>query len=122
MLFTILFSVMMMTGLFLLLWAEVGFIQDKRFASSAPKEELEVMPDRKPERFKGQYALGWCLALIAVALMIGAIILGVGEGIVNNFTFKQFFVRFLVMFLSLKAFDILFFDWFLLCNKGFNFF
>ncbi len=53
MLITILLSIMMMAGLFLLLWGGVGFIQDKRFMSSAPKEALEVTPDRMPERFKG---------------------------------------------------------------------
>ena len=119
---TLILSLIMMAGLFLLLWSEVGFIQDKRFASSCPKEELEVMPDRKPERFKGQYALGWCMAAAAVLMMAGALVYGGWDGIRHGFTFGQFFARFLVMLLMLKAFDIGFFDWFLLCNQGFNFF
>ena len=32
--------------------------------------------------------------------------------------YLSFFVRFAAMLLLLKAFDIGFFDWFLLCNKG----
>lgn len=122
MLITILLSFAMMAGLFLVLWAEVGFIQDKRFASSCPKEELEVMPDRKPERFRGQYAVGWCIAALGVALLLGAVVLGAWNGIKQGFTFLQFFARFAGMLLLLKAFDIGFFDWFLLCNKGFGFF
>jgi len=36
MILTFLLSVLMMTGLFLMLLGGVGFIQDKRFFSSAP--------------------------------------------------------------------------------------
>lgn len=32
---------------FLLLYGAVGFIQDKRFFSSAPKENLDAIPDTK---------------------------------------------------------------------------
>ena len=40
MLLTILLSAMMMAGLFLMLLGGVGFIQDRRFFSSAPREVL----------------------------------------------------------------------------------
>lgn len=122
MLLTLFLSAMMMAGLFLILWAEVGFIQDKRFASSCPEEELAVMPDTKPERFEGQHALGWCMAAVSIGLMAGAVVWGAWDGIANGFAFDGFFVRFLIMLLLLKAFDIVFFDWVLLCNKGFGFF
>ncbi|MBR3082582.1 MAG: hypothetical protein IKH06_07010 [Clostridiales bacterium] len=113
---------MMMAGLFLLLWGGVGFIQDKRFMSSAPKEALEVIPDRMPERFKGQYAVGYVIVVIAFALMGGAMVIGAWNGIRNDFSFWQFFIRFMVMLLALKAYDVIFFDWVLLCNAGFDFF
>ncbi|MBR6164862.1 MAG: hypothetical protein IKQ45_02905 [Clostridia bacterium] len=54
--------------------------------------------------------------------MGGAIVLAAWDGIRNSFTFRQFFARFIFMLLALKAFDIFFFDWILLCNAGFNFF
>ena len=122
MLITILLSIMMMAGLFLLLWGGVGFIQDKRFMSSAPKEALAVVPDRLPERFKGQYALGYVMVTVAFALMGGAVVLGAWHGIVNDYSFLQFFIRFMIMLLALKAYDVIFFDWVLLCNQGFGFF
>ena len=122
MLLTIALSIMMMAGLFLMLWGGVGFIQDKRFFSSAPKEELAVIPEHLPERFKGQHAVGWMMITLSFVLMGGAIALGAWDGIRNGFGFGRFFIRFLIMLLGLKAFDILFFDWFLLCNAGFNFF
>ena len=122
MVLTLVLSVMMMAGLFLMLLGGVGFIQDKKFFSSAPKEVLAVVPESKPERFAGQHALGWIMILFSLALMIGAILLGAWAGITKGFSFWQFFGRFLIMLLLLKAFDILFFDWFLLCNAGLNFF
>ncbi len=122
MLLTILFSIMMMAGLFLLLLGGVGFIQDKRFFSSAPKEILDVVPGSKPERFPGQRAIGWAMIVLAFTLMGGALILGAWDGIKHNYGFWQFFRRFVIMLLGLKAFDIGFFDWFLLCNAGLDFF
>ena len=64
MILTIGLSIMMMAGLFLMLWGGVGFLQDKRFFSSAPKEELDVIPDKLPERFKGQHAVGLRLLML----------------------------------------------------------
>lgn len=122
MLLTILLSMMMMAGLFLMLWGGVGFLQDKRFFSSAPKEGLAVIPDKLPEWFKGQHAVGWMMIVCSLLLMGGAIVIGAWDGVRNGFSFWQFFVRFLLMLLGLKAFDIIFFDWILLCNAGFNFF
>lgn len=62
------------------------------------------------------------MILISLLLMGGAIVLAAWDGIRNSFTFRQFFARFIFMLLALKAFDIFFFDWILLCNAGFNFF
>lgn len=121
-LLTILLSIMMMAGLFLMLLGGVGFIQQKRFFSSAPKQTYDVVPETKPERFPGQHAVGWGMIALSFILMGGALVLGAWDGIRNGFGFRQFFWRFAIMLLGLKAFDIGFFDWFLLCNAGLNFF
>lgn len=118
---TILLSIMMMAGLFLMLLAGVGFIQDKRFFTSAPKEVQDAVLPRQ-ERFPGAHALGWLLGIVSVALMLGAVVIGAMNGIQEGFGFLPFFIRFFVMIILLKAFDILFFDWFLLCHSGFGFF
>ena len=55
-------------------------------------------------------------------MMVGTIVIGVVAGIQERYELGQFFVRFLIMLLLLKAYDFLFFDWILLCNAGFNFF
>ena len=45
MVITIVATVMIWVAYFLILYGVVGFIQDKRFFSSAPKENLEAIPD-----------------------------------------------------------------------------
>ena len=57
---TILASLMLMAAYFLVLYGGVGFIQDKRFFSSAPKENLDAIPDQK-ERFRGAHIVGWAI-------------------------------------------------------------
>lgn len=115
---TIILSVIMMAGLFLLLWAAVALIQNKKFFTSAPKEAQAVIQP-KEERFPGAHALGYTLGIFAILLMGGAVIYGCWNGIQNEYNFGQFFGRFLIMLWGLKLYDILFFDYFLLCRSGF---
>ena len=118
MMLTIVLSLVMMAGLFLMLLAGVGFIQDTRFFTSAPKEVQKVIRPRA-ERFPGAHALGWCMGILSILMIAGAVVYGGWDGIRNGFGFWQFFFRFLIMILALKAFDILFFDFYLLCRSGF---
>ena len=55
---TVLVTLMVFLAYFLVLYGGVGFIQDKRFFSSAPKENLDAIPDTK-ERFPGAHSIGW---------------------------------------------------------------
>ena len=72
---TVLPALMVFAAYFLLLYAGVGFLQDKRFFGSAPKENLAAIPDRK-ERFPGAHAIGWALAMAALKRrrLLGAVI------------------------------------------------
>ncbi|MCR5154542.1 MAG: hypothetical protein K6B75_06820 [Lachnospiraceae bacterium] len=115
---TFICGLLMMLGLMLMLLAAVGFIQDKKMFTSAPKEVCEaILP--KPERFKGQHFLGWVIMMIAFLCFIAALLFGALDGIQNGLSFVSMFLRFLIMMLMVKAFDICFFDWFLLCRSGF---
>lgn len=93
---TLVSAVMVMAAYFLLLYAVVGFIQDKKFFSTAPKENLAVIPDKK-ERFRGAHIIGWIIAVIAILLFAGALVLGVWDGVKNEFGFLQFFGRFVIV-------------------------
>ena len=118
MILTIIATIMVMAGYFLLLYSGVGFLQDKRFFSSAPKEVLTVIPEKK-ERFRGAHIIGGLIIVIAFLLFIGAIILGIWDGIRNDFNFLKFFGRFLTMLYVMEIYDIVFFDWVLLCHSNF---
>lgn len=118
MLITIVTTLMMMAAYFLLLYAGVAYIQDKKFFSSAPKEIVDAIPDRK-ERFKGAHTIGWVLIAVAFLAFAGAFVLGGWDGIKNDFSFLGFFIRFIIMLYGLEIFDIGFFDWKLLCHSNF---
>ena len=115
---TILATVMIMAAYFLVLYGGVGFIQDKRFFSSAPKENLDAIPDTK-ERFPGAHIVGWVIEGVAILLFLGAAVLAVWDGVRNGFGFGRFFARFLTMLYCMEIYDILFFDWVLLCHSNF---
>ena len=118
MLLTLLLSLMLMAGLFLMLFAGVAFIQDKRLFTSAPKDVWQAIKPH-PERFRGAHALDWTLAVLAVAIMMGAIVYAGWDGVRCGFTYADFLVRYMIMFLLLETFDVLFFDLFLLTHSRF---
>lgn len=93
-------------------------IQDKRFFSSAPKENLDAIPDTK-ERFPGAHSIGWVIEIIAILLFLAAAALSVWDGVRNGFGFLDFFVRFLAVLYAMEIYDIIFFDWVLLCHSNF---
>ena len=67
-------SILIIMAAYFLLYGAVGFIQDKRFFSSAPKENLEAIPDTKEERFRGAHIAGWCIVILALVMFAGALI------------------------------------------------
>lgn len=115
---TILLTLQLMAAYFLILYAGVSFIQDKRFFSSAPKENLEAIPDKK-ERFPGAHVIGWIIGIIAISMFLGAFVLGAWDGIKKDYDFLHCFARFLAVLYVMEIYDILFFDWFLLCHSNF---
>ena len=66
---TVLAILLMMPAYFLVLYGAVGFIQDKRFFGSAPKENLAAIPDKK-ERFRGAHLIGWLKQLLFCCLLV----------------------------------------------------
>ena len=52
-------------------------------------------------------------------LFLGAAVLAAWDGVRNGVTFGAFFARYLVILYVMEAYDILFFDWLLLCHSNF---
>ena len=103
----------------LLLISAVAFVQDKRFFSSAPKEALEVLKPRNEELFYGARTMGWVLMIISILTILGVGAVSIWDGFRSSFSFIQFFLRFVTIFTVYKAYDMIFFDWFLLCKFHF---
>lgn len=115
---TMISAVIVMAAYFLLLYGVVGFVQNKRFFGSAPKENLAAIPDKK-ERVPGAHTIGWAIIAVALLLFVGALTLAVWDGAKHDFGFWQFFGRFLAILYLMELYDILFFDWYLLCRSNF---
>ena len=106
---TIILALAMMLGFFLMLWSAVGFIQNRKFFSSAPKDIQRAIVDKK-ERFRGQHVFGYIMLIVSLLLLIGSPIIGFIDGVNNHFTYWMFFFRFLILFIGTKLFDMTFFD------------
>ncbi|MCR5096667.1 MAG: hypothetical protein K6A70_08005 [Erysipelotrichaceae bacterium] len=107
-----------MTALLLLVYAAVAMIQDRRFFTTAPKDIQEAAIEHE-ERFKGQRLLGWILALIALGIFVFILYYAGYDAIRNGYSFYQIFARYLTILYLLKAFDIIFLDYYLLTKAHF---
>ena len=123
MLLTIFLAIVFCGAISLLLISAAAFIQydgtNKWFFSSAPKEALELLKARKEELFCGAKAMGWVLMIISILMILGVGVIAVRDGFRSGFSFIRFFLRFVLIFTIYKAYDMIFFDWFLLCRSHF---
>ena len=119
MLLTIFLAIVFCAAITLLLISAVAFVQDTRFFSSAPKEALELLKPRNEELFFGARAMGWVLIILSVLMILGVGVISIWDGFRSGFSFLQFFLRFVLIFTIYKAYDMIFFDWFLLCRFRF---
>ena len=116
---TVFLAIAFCAAITLLLISAVAFVQDKRFFSSAPKEALEVLKPRNEELFYGARTTGWVLMIISILTILGVGAVSIWDGFRSSFSFIQFFLRFVTIFTVYKAYDMIFFDWFLLCKFHF---
>ena len=119
MLLTIFLAIAFSVAMALMLISCVAFIQDNRFFSSAPKEVREVLVKRDQELFYGARAIGWTLFIISILMILGVGVIAVWDGFRSNFTFRQFFLRFVVIFTIYKICDMTLIDNFLLLKFHF---
>lgn len=115
---TFLLLLVIIAGILLMLWSGVAFIQDKKYFTSAPKDvQAAILPH--DERFPGAHLIGWILMGVAGILIIGAVIIGVADGLRRNYSFVQFFLRFFILLDGYKIWDMIFLDWYLLTKSHF---
>ena len=116
---TVFLAIVFCAAISLMLLSAVAFIQDKRFFSSAPKEAQEAIVPRKEELFRGARAIGWTLMIFSILMILGVGITSIWDGFRNDYTFLQFFLRFVSIFTIYKIYDMVCFDYFLLMKFGF---
>ena len=119
MLLTVFLAVVFCAAITLMLLSAVAFIQDKRFFSSAPKEAQELLKPRERELFYGARTIGWTLMVFSILLILGVGILSIWDGFRSGFDFRQFFLRFVLIFTIYKLYDMICFDYYLLCRFRF---
>ncbi len=119
MLLTIFLALVFCFAANLVMISAVAFIQNEKFFSSAPKEAQELIKPREKELFGGARALGWFLFLFSVLMILGVGVVAIWDGFRNGFDFRQFFLRFVLIFTIYKLYDMIVFDYFLLLKFHF---
>ncbi len=119
MLLTVFLSIVFCAAISLMLLSAVAFIQDKKFFSSAPKEAQEVLLQRDNELFCGARTIGWTLMVFSILMLLGVGVVSIWDGFRNDFTFRHFFTRFVIIFTVYKLYDMICFDYFLLMKFHF---
>ena len=120
MLLTIFLAIVFFASITIMLISAVAFVQKKEFFSSAPKEARESIKPREHELFYGARAMGWILMIFSFLMIAGVGVISIWDGFRSDFTFLQFFLRFVSIFTIYKIYDMICFDYFLLMK--FNFF
>lgn len=115
---TIILTISLWILFFLMEWAAAAFYPHPFIIEYFPEDVKEKARNHKPP-FKSAPVIGWLLISLIFAGFIGAFIYGGWDGIYKNFTYIQFLERFLIMLYGMKAFDILFFDYFILTKTHF---
>ena len=119
MLLTVFLAIVFCAAITLMLLSAVAFIQDRKFFSSAPKEAREVLLPRDNELFFGARIIGWTLMAFSILMILGVGVVSIWDGFRSDFTFRQFFTRFLIIFTTYKLYDMICFDYFLLMKFHF---
>lgn len=119
MILTIFLAIVFCVAITLMMFAAVAFIQNKKFFSSAPKEAQAAILPRDKELFYGAKAIGWTLMVFSFLMIIGIGVISIWDGFRSEFTFWQFFLRFVLIFTIYKLYDMIFFDYFLLMKFHF---
>ncbi len=119
MLLTIFLAIVFCAAITLMMFAAVAFIQNKKFFSSAPKEAQAVLRHRDEELFYGARTIGWILMIFSILMILGGGVISIWDGFRSDFTFRQFFLRFVLIFTIYKIYDMICFDYFLLMKFHF---
>ena len=115
---TMILTLTMCALLFLMIWSATYFYPWTGLLRFFPKDIEEKARLHQPP-FPTAPVIGWILMLLCALGFVGVIIFGGWDGVRKGFTFGQFLVRFLVILLGMKAFDIIVLDYILITKTQF---
>ena len=115
---TLILTLTMCALLFLMIWSATYFYPWTGLLRFFPKDIEEKARLHQPP-FPAAPEIGWILMLLCALGFVGVIIYGGWDGVRKGFTFGQFLVRFLVILLGMKAFDIIVLDYILITKTQF---
>ena len=115
---TLILTLTMCALLFLMIWSATYFYPGTGLLRFFPKDIEEKARLHQPP-FPAAPVIGWILMLLCALGFVGVIIYGGWDGVRKGFTFGQFLVRFLVILLGMKAFDIIVLDYILITKTQF---
>lgn len=115
---TLILAMILMATLFLMILVAVALVQSKMLFKSAPKD-IQAAALEHEERFRGARMLGWVILAVCSAGFVGVFVYAGWDGLRREYGFWMLAGRYLAMLYLLKAFDILFLDWYLLSKSHF---
>ena len=119
MLLTLFLTIVFCAAMAMMLVSCVAFIQDNKFFASAPKEARDVLVQRDKELFYGARAIGWTLFIMSVLMILGVVVIAIWDGLRSGFSFRQFFLRFVLILTIYKICDMTLIDNFMLLKFRF---
>ena len=120
---TVLLSLAGCALLFLGIWGVTVTMPTRLLAKNFPKDVQECLQPRLREwerhGLTPRRLLGWVILILFCAAYLGLFVIGGLDGLRRGFSFRQLFVRFLIIGGVIKAFDIGALDYFLLTKTRF---
>ncbi len=107
-------------GIFLILailYILVGVFLIPKFAVTSMPEDIKTVIRSRPDYPKWKTALGYICAVTVFLGLLGVLIYAGIDAVKNNFSFNQIFVRYLILLMGYKAFDIICLDWWLITKS-----
>ncbi|MCM1578377.1 MAG: hypothetical protein NC078_06230 [Ruminococcus sp.] len=117
---TILLTLLLCVLYFLAILTATLTLPCKGLTNFFPEDVKEAMSPRLDSLpMSGKRIAGIGIIIIIAAAMLGIYIFGGLDGVKNGFGFGQMYLRFFILDMGMKAFDIIGLDWFLLTKTNF---
>ena len=114
-------TTILLLGIFLVLavlYILVGGFLIPKFAVTSMPEDIKTIVRKRADYPKWKTVLGYVCAVLIFLGLLGVLIFAGIDAVKNNFNFGQVFIRYLILLMGYKAFDIICLDWWLITKSG----